>query len=94
MVLIKSMYLKECCDYLNICPLAQKSVPDYRFIGDLSPRTLETGDVGVALVIIQSNLVNVTFVSDGSVGKEGFELQVFPFYRIVKVLLNLFVYSM
>lgn len=38
---------------------------------------------GVALVLIESNVVNITFVSDNIEQNGGFELQVFPFYRIV-----------
>ena len=79
------MHLEACCDYLSIratFPSQRRSAAESIFTGELTPRHLETGDEGIALVPIQSAVVNVTFVSDRSVESLGFELLVFPFFRM------------
>lgn len=75
-VLIRSLLLEQNNDYLYIGQ-SGRSTAERTFTGQLSLRTLENGEMGVALVRVDSNVVNVTFVSDSSVESEGFELYVF-----------------
>ena len=80
-VLITSLHLEARHD--NLIILGALGADERSFSGDMTPRRLdEIGEMGVAFHVVQSSRVNITFVSDGSVEKEGFELQVFPFYRI------------
>jgi len=63
MVLVKSVHLESCCDFVTVGEYPESSALEHRFTGTAQTRHLETGDEGVALLLIESNSVNVTFVS-------------------------------
>lgn len=76
-ILIRSLQLESGHDILYIGgymqPLAWRNIS-----GERSPQLLYNGEMGVQYYSVDTNVVNITFVSDNSVESEGFELYVFP----------------
>lgn len=75
LVVVKLLQTELNFDYLYVGQSGQSSA-ESRFSGELDRRLLENGEMAVAMVFVDSNLVNITFISDHSVEREGFELHV------------------
>jgi hypothetical protein len=55
----------------------------FQYHGRHTPRTLSSGEIGVALLLIHANRFVITFSSDGSITDEGFELSYTPYLGAV-----------
>ena len=89
MVAVRRLQLESCCDYVSIRG-GRTGQPEYRFPKPLganrraySLEVLNEESNGVGDVLEFSDpFITITVYTDGSITKEGFELEIAPFGKI------------